>query len=89
MLDPLTRRVTVAGGEVGLTATEFDLLAYLMRRPGRVFSREQLISEVWGYATAGAAGRSTSTSPRCGASSVRPARIRTVRGVGYSAEPGP
>ncbi len=31
------------------TATEFDLLAYLMRRPGRVITREQLLSEVWGY----------------------------------------
>ena len=37
--------------EVALTVTEFDLLAHLMRRPGRVYSREQLLSEVWGYAS--------------------------------------
>ena len=43
----------VAGQEVTLTTTEFDLLAYLMRRPGRVFPREQLLAEVWGYAAGG------------------------------------
>ena len=89
VLDPLTRRVTVAGGEVGLTATEFDLLAFLLRRPGRVFSREQLISEVWGYATAGG-GRTVDVHvaqvrSKLGAASP----IRTVRGVGYSAETEP
>jgi DNA-binding response OmpR family regulator len=89
VLDPLTRRVTVCGGEVALTATEFDLLAFLLRRPGRVFSREQLISEVWGYATAGG-GRTVDVHVaqvrgKLGAASP----IRTVRGVGYSAEPDP
>jgi DNA-binding response OmpR family regulator len=85
-LDPAQRRVFVDDSEVDLTATEFDLLAYLMRRPGRVFSREQLISAVWGYsAVAGARtvdvhvaqvrGKLDAASP-----------IRTVRGVGYSAE---
>ena len=83
MLDPLTRRVTVSGGEVALTATEFDLLAFLLRRPGRVFSREQLISEVWGYATAGG-GRTVDVHVaqvrgKLGAASP----IRTVRGVSY------
>src|SRR5450759_584398 len=51
-LDPARRRMFAAGTEVALTTTEFDLLAYLMRRPGRVFPREQLLSEVWGYAAA-------------------------------------
>jgi DNA-binding response OmpR family regulator len=85
ILDPARRRVTVESAEVELTATEFDLLAYLMRRPGRVFSREQLLSEVWGYATpagtrtvdvhvAQLRGKLGTASP-----------IRTVRGVGYAA----
>jgi two-component system, OmpR family, response regulator MtrA len=71
---------------VPLTATEFDLLAYLMRRPGRVFTREQLISEVWGYSAL--AGNRTvdvhvaQLRAKLGAASP----IRTVRGVGYSAE---
>src|SRR5689334_7568252 len=49
-LDIAQHRVFADGHEIELTATEFDLLAYLMRRPGRVFTREQLLSEVWGYA---------------------------------------
>jgi DNA-binding response OmpR family regulator len=79
-------RVLVGEREVALTATEFDLLAFLMRRPSRVFSREQLISEVWGYSAA--AGNRTvdvhvaQLRAKLGAASP----IRTVRGVGYSAE---
>lgn len=85
-LDPSKRRVFVDGTEIELTATEFDLLGYLMRRPGLVFSREQLISEVWGYSSvagvrtvdvhvAQVRGKLGDASP-----------IRTVRGVGYAAE---
>lgn len=42
-----TRRVSVDGAEVQLTRKEFDLLALLAQRPGVVFRREQIISEVW------------------------------------------
>ena len=79
-------RAFVGDAEIPLTATEFDLLAFLMRRPGRVFSREQLISEVWGYAAV--AGVRTvdvhiaQVRAKLGAASP----IRTVRGVGYSVE---
>jgi DNA-binding response OmpR family regulator len=48
-LDESRRRVTVDDREVLLTRKEFDLLADLMRRPGRVSSREQLLERVWGY----------------------------------------
>ena len=48
-LDLLSRRVTRAGGEVALSAKEFDLLAYFLRHPGTVLSREQILSAVWGY----------------------------------------
>lgn len=37
------------GGPLDLTYTEFELLKYLVQHPGRVFSREQLLSDVWGY----------------------------------------
>jgi DNA-binding response OmpR family regulator len=85
-LDPGERRAFVADVEVNLTATEFDLLAYLMRRPGRVFSREQLISEVWGYSSF-AANRTVDVHiaqvrAKLGAGSP----IRTVRGVGYAVD---
>src|SRR5262245_25217895 len=49
-LDPARRRVRADGAEVLLTSTEFDLLAHLMQRPGRVFTREELLGSVWGYA---------------------------------------
>jgi two-component system response regulator MtrA len=85
-LDATQRRVYSGSDELALTATEFDLLAYLMRRPGRVFTREQLLSEVWGYSSV--AGTRTvdvhiaQLRGKLGAASP----IRTVRGVGYAAE---
>lgn len=84
-LDPARRRVTSAGTDVELTATEFDLLAKLMASPGQVFSREQLLSTVWGHVDYGG-GRTVDVHvaqvrAKLGAASP----IRTVRGVGYSA----
>ena len=88
-LDPITRRVSVAGEPMMLTATEFDLLAHLMDNPGRVYSRDQLLSEVWGYAAV--VGTRTvdvhvaQVRSKLGDHDI----IRTVRGVGYSAEASP
>jgi DNA-binding response OmpR family regulator len=48
-LDLGTRRVEYGGEEVKLTAREFELLAYLMRHPGQVLSREQILNAVWGF----------------------------------------
>ena len=48
-LDLRTRRVGRAGLEVQLTAREFELLAYLMRHPDQVLSREQILNAVWGF----------------------------------------
>ena len=48
-LDLLTRRVTRDGAEITLSAKEFDLLAYFLRHPANVLSREQILSAVWGY----------------------------------------
>jgi DNA-binding response OmpR family regulator len=79
-------RVLVDDNEIALTATEFDLLAFLMRRPGRVFSREQLISEVWGYAAL-ESNRTVDVHIAQLRAKLGPANpIRTVRGVGYSVD---
>ncbi len=79
-------RVLVDESEVALTATEFDLLAFLMRRPGRVFSREQLMSEVWGY-QALASTRTVDVHIAQLRGKLGPANpIRTVRRVGYSVD---
>ena len=43
------RRVLKDGAEVELTVKEFDLIAFLMKNPGKVFSRESLLDLVWGY----------------------------------------
>lgn len=83
-LDPAQRRVFVGLGEVELTATEFDLLSYLMRRPGRVFSREQLISDVWGYSAAGGVRTVDVHIAQVRAKLGDASPIRTVRGVGYA-----
>ncbi len=48
-LDEARRRVHVADSEITLTRKEFDLLAELLRRPGLVLTREQLLERVWGY----------------------------------------
>jgi two-component system, OmpR family, alkaline phosphatase synthesis response regulator PhoP len=47
VLDPSRHRVTCEGKEVHLTAKEFGILEYLLKRPGRVISREQLLGAVW------------------------------------------
>jgi DNA-binding response OmpR family regulator len=48
-VDLLTREVHRAGDPVALSNTEFDLLVYLLRHRGRVLTREQILSAVWGY----------------------------------------
>ena len=48
-VDLLTRRVRRGGRQVALSTTEFELLVYLLRNHGRVVSREQILSSVWGY----------------------------------------
>ena len=83
-LDPAQRRVFVGGDEVELTATEFDLLCYLMRRPGQVFAREQLISEVWGYSSAGGVRTVDVHIAQVRFKLGEASPIRTVRGVGYA-----
>jgi DNA-binding response OmpR family regulator len=48
-LDLLSRQVRRDGAAVDLTAREFELLAYFMRHPNQVLSREQILNAVWGY----------------------------------------
>jgi DNA-binding response OmpR family regulator len=84
-VDPARRSVSVDGADVELTATEFDLLAHLMRRPGRVFTREQLLSEVWGYAVAAGTRTVDVHVAQLRAKLGDASPIRTVRGVGYAA----
>jgi DNA-binding response OmpR family regulator len=73
---------------VHLTPTEFDLFAYLAERPSRVFTREQLLAEVWGYHD-GAGTRTIDSHVRALRRKLGNEIVRTVHGVGYAAgEPG-
>ncbi|MEU9627621.1 response regulator transcription factor [Streptomyces luteogriseus] len=77
------RRVSVGGSVIQLTRKEFDLLALLAQRPGVVFRREQIISEVWQTSWEGT-GRTLEVHVASLRAKLRmPALIETVRGVGY------
>ncbi len=86
-IDPATRQVTRAGQAVALTAKEFDLLYYLAAHPGQVFSREQLLDQVWGYTYAGETSTVTvhirHLREKIEPDPDHPHFIETVWGVGY------
>ena len=88
-VEPATRRVYVGPREVHLTVTEFDLLAHLLGRPGRVLTREQLLSDVWGYASAAGTRTVDVHIAQLRAKLGEASPVRTVRGVGYAADRDP
>ncbi|AXK36794.1 DNA-binding response regulator [Streptomyces armeniacus] len=85
-LDPGARTVADARGPLALTLREFDLLAHFLRHPGHAFSREELMSAVWGWDFG---DLSTVTvhvrrlRHKIEADPARPRMINTVWGVGY------
>jgi len=89
IIDVVAHQVSRAGKQIALTRLEFDLLVALAREPGRVFSRDALLSEVWGYR------HSTDTRlvnvhvqrlrAKVEHDSEHPEIVVTVRGVGYKA----
>jgi DNA-binding response OmpR family regulator len=85
-----TYQVTVAGRVVDLTYKEFELLRFLVQRPGRVFTRTQLLQEVWGYNFYGGT-RTVDVHVRRLRAKLgveHEGLVQTVRGVGYrAAEP--
>jgi DNA-binding response OmpR family regulator len=83
LLDPATRRVTRDGEVVHLTPTEFDLFAFLAAAPDRVFTREELLAQVWGYEVA-SGGRAVDSHVRAVRHKLGNNLIRTVHGVGYA-----
>jgi two-component system, OmpR family, response regulator ResD len=86
-VEPATRRVFLDGEELSLTMREFDLLAYLAARPGRVFSRDQLMEAVWEYPfftdTSTVTVHIRRLRAKLGDDSAEPRFIETVWGVGY------
>ena len=76
--------VRVAGEDVALTLKEFQLLCLLLERPGTVFTRDQLLSTVWGYDFDGAS-RTVDVHVRTLRQKLGAAGnlVQTVRGIGY------
>ncbi|MGN6301484.1 MAG: response regulator transcription factor [Angustibacter sp.] len=85
-LDPSRRMVWADDRRVDLTTTEFDLLAHLMRRPGRVFGRAELLSQVWAYPADDSSRTVDVHVAQLRAKLGDASPIRTVRGVGYAAD---
>lgn len=87
LVDIDARTVTVRGEPVTLTALEFDLLVALARAPGRVFSRRQLLEQVWGPDFFGDERvvdvHIRNLRRRLGDDAAAPLLIGTVRSVGY------
>jgi two-component system phosphate regulon response regulator PhoB len=83
-LDLAEHRCRADGKTTELTATEFSLLRTLMERPGRVYSREQLLENAWG-SNVHVTARTVDTHIKRLRQKLGPAgeRIATVRGVGY------
>ncbi len=81
------RRVTLGAREVALTAREFDLLLHFARHRGRVFTRAQLLEQVWGYSHDGYEHTVNSHINRLRAKiesdPAKPRYVMTVWGVGY------
>ena len=87
--DTARRTATLAGAPLALTGREFDLLAFLMRNPGRAWSRTELLGKVWGWQFG---DQSTVTvhvrrlREKIETDPAAPSRILTVWGVGYRYE---
>jgi DNA-binding response OmpR family regulator len=84
-IDAGSRRVVKDGNLVHLTPIEFDLLYRLAARPGFVFSREQLLQDVWGYPD-GSGARTVDSHIAAIRRKLGPDLLRTVHGVGYAFE---
>ncbi|WP_031486919.1 response regulator transcription factor [Streptomyces bicolor] len=85
-VDPAARRALKDGAELALTIREFDLLTFFLRHPGRVYSREDLMREVWGWDFGDLSTVTVHIRRLRGKVEDDPARprlIQTVWGVGY------
>jgi DNA-binding response OmpR family regulator len=87
VIDISKRRVTRSDTPIDLTGKEFDLLLHFARKPGRVYSRQQLLDQVWGYSYEGYAYTVNTHINKLRSKLERdrddPRYIQTVWGVGY------
>ena len=90
-LDEDSREVFRDGTEISLTATEFELLRFLMRNPRRVLSKAQILDRVWQYDFGGQANvvELYISYLRKKIDAGREPMIHTMRGAGYVLKPAP
>ncbi|WP_432168044.1 response regulator transcription factor [Streptomyces sp. bgisy031] len=91
-VDPVARRAVKGGVELALTIREFDLLAFFLRHPGRAFSREELMQQVWGWDFGDLSTVTVHVRRLRGKiedDPAAPSLIQTVWGVGYRLDAGP
>lgn len=90
-IDPRARTVETQGRRVGLTSTEFDLLAFLASNPGQTFTAEQLLEKVWDYGYVNDAGTVAVHVRRLRNKveehPMRPRYLKTVPVAGYRFDP--
>ena len=90
-INPQLRTVERDGMPVELTAREFELLHFLASHPGQVFTREQLLDQVWDYHFPGDTSTVTvhirRLREKVEPDAVRPSYVKTVWGVGYKVDP--
>lgn len=92
VVDPTARQARKDGVPLSLTAREFDLLMYLMRRPGRVLRRDELMRGVWAYDFGDASTVTVQVRrlrEKIEDDPAHPSSLVTVWGVGYRFDPGP
>ena len=90
-LDEDSHEVSRAGAQISLTATEFELLRFLMRNPKRVLSKAQILDRVWNYDFGGQANvvELYISYLRKKVDAGRAPMIHTMRGAGYVLKPAP
>jgi len=90
IIDPISREITLKGDHVNLTAKEFDLLYFLASHPNEVYTREQLMNQVWDYSYSAEYGTITvhirRLRAKIEADPLKPHYIKTLWGVGYKFE---
>ncbi len=91
VINALSRTVSISGGDIPLTAKEFDMLYLLAQHPKQVYTREQLLDRIWGGAEYIDPGTVTvhirRVREKIESDPSNPTRLVTVWGVGYKFEP--
>ena len=85
IIDPERYHVEISGNVIELPRKEFELLSLLASKPGKVFTREEIMDRIWGTVVI-VGGRTIDVHIRKLREKIGDDRIKTVKGVGYKFE---